>query len=103
MSRLGIDRIVGAAIVIVLASAPAAAQLAGQEIHVGVGGPLTTASATFGLEMRNAVEFAVAEKNAGGGILGAHVAALPADDQADNQKGTTVAKGFCDDPADLGV
>jgi branched-chain amino acid transport system substrate-binding protein len=103
MSRWGIDRIVCAVIIAVLAAAPVAAQLAGQEIHVGVGGPLTTASATFGLEMRNAVELAVAEKNAGGGILGARVVAVPADDQADNQKGATVAKGFCDDPADLGV
>ena len=86
-----------------IATAPASAQLAGQEIHIGVGGPLTTASATFGAEMRNAVELAVAEKNAAGGILGARVAALAVDDGADNQKGAAVAKQFCDDPADLGV
>jgi branched-chain amino acid transport system substrate-binding protein len=87
----------------VAASGPAAAQLAGREIHLGVGGPLTTASATFGVEMRQAVDLAVAERNAAGGILGARVVAVAVDDQADNQKGAAVAKGFCDDPADLGV
>jgi hypothetical protein len=49
---------------------PASAQLAGKEIHIGIGGPLTTGAATFGVEMRQAVEFAIAEKNAAGGILG---------------------------------
>jgi branched-chain amino acid transport system substrate-binding protein len=91
------------AVLAVVAAGPACAQLAGQEIHIGVGGPLTTGSATFGVEMRQAVEIAVAEKNAGGGILGARIVAVAADDQADNQKGAAVAKGFCDDPADLGV
>jgi branched-chain amino acid transport system substrate-binding protein len=96
-------RVVLGAVLAVVAAGPACAQFAGQEIHIGVGGPLTTGSATFGVEMRQAVELAVAEKNAGGGILGARVAAVAADDQADNQKGAAVAKGFCDDPADLGV
>jgi branched-chain amino acid transport system substrate-binding protein len=96
-------RVVLAALLAVVIAGPASAQLAGQEIHIGVGGPLTTGSATFGVEMRQAVELAVAEKNAGGGILGARVVAVAADDQADNQKGAAVAKGFCDDPADLGV
>jgi len=85
------------------ASGQAGAQLAGNEIHLGVGGPLTTGSATFGIEMRQAVELAVEEKNATGGILGAKIVADAADDAADNQKGEAVAKRFCDDPADLGV
>ena len=68
----------------------AQAQLAGREIHIGIGGPLTTASATFGAEMRHAVDLAVEEKNAGGGILGAKVLAV-------------AAKQFCDDPLNLGV
>ncbi len=81
----------------------AGAQLAGSEIHIGIGGPLTTGSATFGIEMRQAVEFAIEEKNATGGILGAKLVADAADDAADSQKGEAVAKRFCDDPADLGV
>lgn len=96
-------RVFLAALLAVVLAGPASAQLAGQEIHIGVGGPLTTGSATFGVEMRQAVELAVAEKNAAGGILGARIVAVAADDQADNPKGAAVAKGFCDDLADLGV
>ena len=82
-----------------LLATPAAAQLSGKEIHLGVGGPLTTSSASLGTEMRNAVELAIAEQNEKGGILGARVVATILDDGADPQKGETVAKAFCDDPA----
>jgi branched-chain amino acid transport system substrate-binding protein len=81
----------------------ASAQLSGQDIRIGVGGPLTTGSATFGVEMRQAVELAVAEKNAAGGLLGAKITAVAADDEASNQRGEAVARQFCDDPAVLGV
>jgi branched-chain amino acid transport system substrate-binding protein len=81
----------------------AAAQLSGQEMRIGVGGPLTTGSATFGVEMRQAVDLAVAERNAAGGVLGAKIVALAADDEASNARGEAVAGQFCDDPAVLGV
>jgi len=81
----------------------ARAQLAGSEVHVGIGGPLTTASATFGVEMRQAVELAVTEKNAAGGILGANIAATAIDDAASNEKGAEAAARFCQDPLNLGV
>src|SRR5580704_2380190 len=81
----------------------ARAQLSGQEIRIGVGGPLTTGSATFGVEMRQAVDLAVAEKNAAGGVLGAKIVTVVADDEATNQRGEAVAQQFCDDPAVLGV
>jgi branched-chain amino acid transport system substrate-binding protein len=81
----------------------AAAQLAGRDVRIGVGGPLTTGSATFGVEMRQAVDLAVAEKNAAGGVLGAKIVAVAADDEANNQRGEAVARQFCDDPAILGV
>jgi branched-chain amino acid transport system substrate-binding protein len=81
----------------------AQAQLSGSEVHIGIGGPLTTGSATFGVEMRQAVDLAVAEKNATGGILGAKIVAVAIDDVANNDKGKGVAKQFCDDPANLGV
>jgi branched-chain amino acid transport system substrate-binding protein len=83
-------------------AAPASAQLSGQEIHIGVGAPLTTGSASFGVEMRQAVDFAVAEKNAAGGILGGKVVVDVLDDKANNTEGEAVAKKFCDGPA-LGV
>jgi branched-chain amino acid transport system substrate-binding protein len=81
---------------------PALAQLAGQEIHIGVGAPLTTGSASFGVEMRQAIDLAIAEKNAAGGILGAKVVADVLDDKADKAEGEAVAKKFCDGPT-LGV
>src|SRR5258708_37806693 len=80
-----------------------AAQLSGPDIRIGVGGPLTTGSATFGVEMRQAVDLAVAQRNAAGGVLGAKIVAVAADDAADNQRGEAVARQFCDDPAGLGV
>jgi branched-chain amino acid transport system substrate-binding protein len=79
------------------------AQLTGSEVHIGIGGPLTTASATFGVEMRQAVDLAVEEKNATGGIFGAKVVANAMDDEASNDKGEGIAKLFCDDPLNLGV
>jgi len=98
---LGIGGLVG----LILAGEPSAAQnaLAGSEVHIGIGGPLTTGSATFGVEMRQAVELAVAERNAAGGILGGKIVATAIDDQANNDKGTGVAKQFCEDPLNLGV
>lgn len=85
------------------ASAQLSGLLSGQEIRIGVGGPLTTGSATFGVEMRQAVDLAVAERNAAGGVLGATIAAVAADDEASNPRGEAVARQFCGDPAVLGV
>jgi branched-chain amino acid transport system substrate-binding protein len=85
------------------ASVAAAAPLTGQEIRIGVAGPLTTPSATFGLEMRQAVDLAIDERDAGGGILGGKTVAAVIDDQADAEKGKAVAKALCDDPRVLAV
>jgi branched-chain amino acid transport system substrate-binding protein len=95
--------ILGVWLLLAVATVPASAQLAGKEVHLGIGGPLSTSSASFGVEMRQAVELAVDEKNAKVGILGAKITALAVDDEASNAKGEAVAKGFCDDPAMLGV
>ena len=102
----GLRHLVPLAAVLALAAtsqSSAQAPLAGREVHIGIGGPLTTASATFGVEMRHAVDLAVEEKNAGGGILGAKVIAIAVDDAANNDKGLAAAKQFCDDPSNLGV
>lgn len=82
---------------------PVRAQLQGHTIVIGVGAPLTGGAATFGVEMKNAVEMAVEEKNAAGGILGAKLTLEVADDQASPQKGEAVAQKFCENPASLGV
>jgi branched-chain amino acid transport system substrate-binding protein len=83
--------------------APAAAQLQGQTIRIAIGTPLTGGAASFGIEMKNAVELAVEEQNAAGGVLGARVEARVADDEASDAKGQAVAMGFCGDPAVLAV
>jgi branched-chain amino acid transport system substrate-binding protein len=92
--------------VVALASVTAAAsagELTGQEIRIGVAGPLTTPSATFGVEMRQAVDLAIDERNAAGGVLGGKVVAEVIDDQADAEKGKAAAKALCDDPRVLAV
>jgi len=96
----------GALPLLVLAVAvavPAAAQLDGKDIKIGIGGPLTTTSAGFGVEMKQAVELAVDERNDAGGVAGAKVVAIAVDDKADAETGKAVAKTFCDDPTILGV
>ncbi len=82
---------------------PASAQLQGQTIRIAIGAPLTGGAATFGVEMKQAVELALAEQNAGGGLLGGRVEARVADDEANDAKGLAVARGFCEDPRILGV
>jgi branched-chain amino acid transport system substrate-binding protein len=92
--------------VLVLAVAvavPAAAQPDGKDTKIGIGGPLTTTSAGFGVEMKQAVELAVDERNDAGGVAGAKVVVIAIDDKADAETGKAVAKTFCDDPTILGV
>lgn len=94
-------------VLIVLALAggamPAGAQLAGQTIAIAVAGPLSGGGAAFGVEQKQGVEVAVEERNAAGGILGARVVLLTADDRADATEGKAIAQRFCDDPQVLGV
>src|SRR5215813_12285937 len=91
-------------LLLALASAgPATAQVVAEPVKIGIAGPLTTTSAGFGVEMRQAVELAIDERNASGGVAGAQVLALAVDDKADVEAGRAVATSFCEDPAILGV
>jgi len=82
---------------------PATAQLQGQTIKIGIGAPLTGGAASFGVEMKNAVELAVDEQNAAGGILGGRVETGAFDDEASDAKGRAAAALLCEDPQVLAV
>jgi branched-chain amino acid transport system substrate-binding protein len=99
------NRIVPALIALALAgaAAPARAQLTGQTLTLGVAGPLSGGAAALGIEQRQAVELAVEERNAVGGILGARILVVAADDRADAAEGKAEAQRLCDDPTVLGV
>src|SRR3977135_3663976 len=83
-------------------SASAAAQTP-NEIKIGIGGPLTTTSAGFGVEMRQGVDLAIHERNGPGGLDGIKNLRVALDDKAAAAAGKAVAKTFCDDSAVLGV
>src|SRR5215470_12288377 len=84
-------------------SDPAAAQLQGQTIKIGIGAPLTGGAASFGVEMKNAAELAVDEQNAAGGVLGARIETRAFDDEASDAKGQAGAALLCQDPQVLAV
>jgi branched-chain amino acid transport system substrate-binding protein len=98
--RLQVTLALGLALAV---AANAAAQMPPNEIKIGIGGPLTTPSAGFGVEMRQAVDMAIDERNGAGGLHGARVIGVAIDDRADVETGKGVARSFCNDPAVLGV
>jgi branched-chain amino acid transport system substrate-binding protein len=98
--RLQVTLVVALAITV---AADATAQTPLKEVKIGIGGPLTTTSAGFGVEMRQAVDLAIDERNGAGGLDGTKVIGVAIDDKADATVGKAVARTFCDDPAVLGV
>jgi branched-chain amino acid transport system substrate-binding protein len=72
----------------------AAADNASAQVKLGVGGPLTGGSAAFGAQLKNGVEQAVEDINAGGGILGQKIQLFIGDDRADPKEGVSVANKF---------
>jgi branched-chain amino acid transport system substrate-binding protein len=88
----------------VAVASSAAAQLGGgTPIRIAFCTPLRGGAATFGIEMKQAVELALEEQNAAGGLLGARLEPRVADDEASAAKGQAVAKDFCEDPSILAV
>jgi branched-chain amino acid transport system substrate-binding protein len=73
------------------------------ELAVGIAGPFSGPSARLGLEMRQAAELAVEERNAAGGIRGLRVEALAADDRSSIEHGEGIARYFGTDFSVLGV
>jgi branched-chain amino acid transport system substrate-binding protein len=69
---------------------------ASAQIKLGIGGPITGGSATFGAQLKNGVEQAIEDINSAGGILGQKIQAPPfiGDDRADPKEGVSVANKF---------
>jgi branched-chain amino acid transport system substrate-binding protein len=72
---------------------------ASAQIKLGVGGPITGGSATFGAQLKNGVDQAIEDINATGGINGQKIQSPPfmGDDRADPKEGVSVANKFVGD------
>jgi branched-chain amino acid transport system substrate-binding protein len=71
-----------------------AGQAYAQDITIGVAGPMTGGEASFGRQLRNGVEQAVADINAAGGLLGRKIKLEVGDDACDAAQARTVADKF---------
>ena len=74
----------------------ACAHDASAQVKLGVAGPITGGSATFGAQLKNGVEQAIEDINGAGGILRQKIQAPPmvGDDRADPKEGVSVANKF---------
>jgi branched-chain amino acid transport system substrate-binding protein len=71
-----------------LAAGPAMAQ----DVTIGLAGPMTGGQATFGRQMKNGAEQAVADINAAGGVLGHKLRLELGDDACDPKQARSVAE-----------
>ncbi|HZE46128.1 MAG TPA: ABC transporter substrate-binding protein, partial [Xanthobacteraceae bacterium] len=67
---------------------------AAAQVKFGVGGPITGPNASFGAQIKNGTEQAVADINASGGILGQKIALESGDDVSDPKQGVSIANKF---------
>ena len=74
-------------------SAPASAE----DISVAVAGPMTGQYASFGTQLRNGAEAAVADINAAGGVLGKQLKLQVSDDACDPKQAVAVANKVVND------
>ncbi len=68
-------------------------------IKIGAAGPMTGDQSKMGMDLRNAVELAVAEWNEKGGVLGKKIEMLAGDDQADPKQAVSIANKFINQKA----
>jgi branched-chain amino acid transport system substrate-binding protein len=80
-----------------LGFAAAFAGSAAAQIKMGVAGPMTGPNATFGAQLKNGADQAVADINAAGGILGQKITLGYGDDVSDPKQGVSVANKFAGD------
>jgi branched-chain amino acid transport system substrate-binding protein len=72
----------------------AAAPSAWADTQIGVAGPITGSNATFGVQLKEGAEQAVADLNAKGGVLGQKVVLNLGDDACDPKQAVSVANEF---------
>ena len=65
-----------------------------QDLAVGVAGPMSGGEATFGRQLRNGAEQAVADINAAGGVLGRKLKLEVGDDACDPKQARSVGEKF---------
>ncbi|MFN3658580.1 MAG: branched-chain amino acid ABC transporter substrate-binding protein [Pseudolabrys sp.] len=63
-----------------------------QDVTIGVAGPMTGGEATFGKQMKDGAELAVADINAAGGVLGKKIKLEIGDDACDPKQARSVAE-----------
>jgi len=64
----------------------------GEQIRIGVAGPLTGEQAKAGQDVLHGVQLAVSEWNAKGGVLGKRIVIIAGDDRADEKEAYSVAE-----------
>ena len=67
---------------------------AADEISVGVAGPMTGGEASFGRQLKNGAEQAVADLNAAGGVLGKQLKLEVGDDACDPKQARSIGEKF---------
>jgi branched-chain amino acid transport system substrate-binding protein len=65
-----------------------------QDISIGVAGPMTGQYASFGTQLKNGAEAAVADINAAGGVLGKQLKLVTGDDACDPKQARAIAEKF---------
>src|SRR5437660_7879168 len=63
-----------------------------QDITIAVAGPMTGGESAFGRQMKNGADMAVADLNAGGGLLGKKLALDVEDDACDPKQARSIAE-----------
>jgi branched-chain amino acid transport system substrate-binding protein len=87
------QRLSALALIFGLFAGPALAQ----DISVAVAGPMTGGQATFGRQMRNGADQAIADLNAAGGVLGHPLKLEVGDDACDPKQARSVAEKLSED------
>jgi branched-chain amino acid transport system substrate-binding protein len=87
-------RFVAVAVVVFLAALGGPARA---DVLIGMTGPMTGKNAWFGEQLQRATDLAVADINAGGGVLGEQVRLVTADDFCDPEQAVAAAKKLVSD------